>query len=80
MTVEEIKKENSNLIACVQGGECCNMNCSECPYDNNVSSYDLMMEVRSDLEKIKALADYLFADDFECESCKIDVWETNHGY
>lgn len=29
---------------------------------------------------LNALADYLFADDFECESCKIDVWETNHGY
>lgn len=53
MTVEEIKKEYNNLIACVQGEGCCDMNCSECPYDNHVSSYDLMLELRFDLEKIE---------------------------
>lgn len=52
MTVEEIKYEYNKLIACTHSDDC-DTNCLECPYDNNMSSYDLMMELRFDLEKIE---------------------------
>ena len=52
MTVEEIKEEYNNLMACIQC-DCCDHDCTACQYDNHMPTYDLILELRFDLEKIE---------------------------
>lgn len=73
MTVEEIKKEYNNIIRCVNN-DGCEHECSTCPYDNHMSTYDLILELRFDLEKIEEGAELVKTID-KFEKCVTSALE-----
>lgn len=75
MTVEEIKEAYNNLIACIHN-DGCDHECSTCPYDTiaSISTYDLMLELRFDLEKIEEGAELVKTID-KFEKCVTSALE-----
>lgn len=73
MTVEEIKKEYDNIIRCINN-DGCEHSCSTCPYDNHMSTYDLILELRFDLEKIEEGAELVKTID-KFEKCVTSALE-----
>lgn len=50
MTLEEIKKEYNNILGCIRQYDC-NQQCSKCPYENRVSTFDLIHALKVNLSE-----------------------------